>query len=122
MFPIGRGWSVLAICVCLPLVPCSASPAREWQAAAEAHFQRGMAYDDKLDYPSTIADYTDALRLDYAPPQVAYSSRGTAYLNKGDTDKALAFAYAAKGEKAKADDDFARARKLGYVSQVDRSH
>ena len=46
-----------------------------------------------------IADFTEAVRVD---PKLA-----EAYLSRG-------VAYQEKGEQAKADEDFAQAKKLGY--------
>jgi Flp pilus assembly protein TadD len=50
-------------------------------------------------YDKAIADYTEAVRFD---PKL-----GSAYYNRG-------FAYQRKSDKAKAEADFAQAKKLGY--------
>lgn len=63
---------------------------------------RGTTYlNDKRDYDSAIADFTEAIRLepDY---ENAYS-----YYNRG-------LAYQAKGQHAKAESDFAEAKRRGY--------
>jgi Tfp pilus assembly protein PilF len=51
------------------------------------------------DYDKTIADCTEAIRLD-PKNAMAYEARAGAYEKEGD--------------KAKAEEDFAQAKKLGY--------
>ena len=53
----------------------------------------------KGDFDKAIADFTDAIRLD---PKYAAAYYGRACV------------YSKKGEKAKAEQDFQQARKLGY--------
>jgi tetratricopeptide (TPR) repeat protein len=67
---------------------------------AKAFYHRGMAYWRKLEYDKTIADQTEAIRLDPKDP-MAYYSRGMAYFV---TDK-----------KDKAELDFKKSRKLGFL-------
>jgi len=55
--------------------------------------------EKKGDPDKAIADYTEAIRLN---PKYA-----TAYYGRG-------YAYGQKGETAKAEADFAQAKKLGY--------
>jgi tetratricopeptide (TPR) repeat protein len=57
--------------------------------AAEALFKRGLAYIEKGQYESAIADLSEVIRLhpDSAP---AFYSRGTAYNEKGQYDYAIA--------------------------------
>ncbi len=64
------------------------APTQE-QLSAEEYFNRAYSKYDAGDYDGTIADYTEALRLnpDYAD---AYNNRGVAYDQKGDLDAALA--------------------------------
>jgi tetratricopeptide (TPR) repeat protein len=62
---------------------------------------RGCAYQSKHGYEKAIADYTEAIRLD---PRCA-----GAYFNRG-------LALRKKGESAKAEEDFAQAKKLGWTS------
>ena len=50
------------------------------------------------DFDKAIADFTEAIRLDPKDAQ-SYQNRGVAY--------------GKKGEKAKAEEDFAQAKKLG---------
>jgi tetratricopeptide (TPR) repeat protein len=69
---------------------------------AEAYYNRGVAFGRKGNLDGEIADYTDAIRL---KPDFA-----GAYYNRG-------VAYEEKGEKAKADEDFAQAEKLGYKAK-----
>jgi len=53
----------------------------------------------RTNFDKAIADFNEAIRLDPKDPQ-AYQNRGIAYEKKG--------------EKAKAEEDFAQAKKLGY--------
>lgn len=93
-------------------------------------FQRRVESDE---YERAIACYTGHIQ---GNPQYteAYGARGWAYLMTGDLDNAIAdstaairldprsaadyynrsCAYRKKGDKAKADEDFAQAKKLGY--------
>jgi tetratricopeptide (TPR) repeat protein len=85
------------------------------------YYNRGIAYRDKGDTDSAIADFTEAIRLD-PNYKHAYENRGTAYQKKGDNDRAIAdfteairldsksaFAYNGRGYayKNKADYDHA---------------
>ena len=54
-----------------------------------AYVGRGLAYLDKGDRDSAIADFTDAIRLDPKNAH-AYNDRGLAWKDKGDHDRALA--------------------------------
>ena len=66
-----------------------------------AYSGRGVAVrGNRGDYDKAIADYNEAIRLD---PKAA-----GAYYGRG-------FAHQQKGEQAKADEDFAKAKKLGYT-------
>jgi tetratricopeptide (TPR) repeat protein len=69
---------------------------------ATAWYGRAVAYTERKAYDNAIADYTEAIRLNpkYAE---AYFGRGIAYGGNGDFDK------------AKAEEDFAQAKKLGFV-------
>jgi len=60
---------------------------------------RGNTYRITRDYDKAIGDYTEAIRLDPKCAE-AYHNRGLAYSQKGDI--------------AKADGDFAQAKKLRY--------
>jgi tetratricopeptide (TPR) repeat protein len=98
-----------------------------------AYFGRGYAYADKKDYDRATADFTQVIRLD--PNNAgAYGLRGSIYVEfKKDYDRAIAdfthairidpnnanaynnrgIAYQAKGDTARADADFAKAKELG---------
>ena len=69
------------------------------QDTARQALERGNSYYEQEDFESAIAAYTEAIRLkpDYA---VAYNARGLAYEERGD--------------KTKAEKDFAQAKKLGF--------
>ena len=56
---------------------------------AQSHYLRGSVYAAQQKWPSAIADYTEAIRLDdeYAD---AYSGRAAAYEQTAATDKARA--------------------------------
>lgn len=99
---------------------------------------RGIAFLRVRDFDNAIADFAEVIRI--CPTcTVAYDSRGLAYLAnaclaKGEYEKAIAdfieairfdpkhaaayhfrgYAYSQMGEKAKAEADFAQAKKLGY--------
>ena len=63
---------------------------------------RGSAYRAKGKHNKAIADFTEVIRLD--------PKNAKAYWNRG-------VAYSETGERAKADEDFARAKKLGYTGK-----
>ena len=63
------------------------------------HITTGLGLRDKGEHDKAIADCTEAIRLD---PKYA-----KAYYNRG-------WAYGRQGDKTKAEEDFARARELGY--------
>lgn len=65
---------------------------------AKAYWGRGLAYQSDLD--KAILDFTEALRLD--------PNFGESYFGRG-------LAYSKKGEEAKAEEDFVRAKELGYL-------
>ncbi len=62
--------------------------------------KRGTAFRQKSDFDLAIADYNRAIRLKPLFGE-AYYDRGTAFLGKG--------------EQAKAEADFAKAKQLGYT-------
>jgi Flp pilus assembly protein TadD len=72
------------------------------QRTAETEFRQGDKASQKGNFDLAISCYTDAIRLNpkYAK---AYYSRGAAYSEKGDHDKAQA--------------GFAEAKKLGFPSK-----
>ena len=94
---------------------------------AAAHAARGVAYRMEAESDKAIADYIEVINPQDAE---AYAMRG----EQGDFDKAIAdcteairldpkwaeayydrgSAYEKKGDKAKAEADFAQAKKLGY--------
>jgi len=101
------------------------------------YIEHGKAYLEKKDYDGAIAYFSEAIDNDtsWAEP---YRYRGNAYLGKKDYDNAIAdfdtaivnaryddytdpsdyhnrgLAYDAKGNKAKAEEDYAKAKELGY--------
>jgi tetratricopeptide (TPR) repeat protein len=56
---------------------------------ALVYLSRGAAYNSKWRYDESIADYTEALRLNRKLSD-AYAGRGWAYLRKNEMDKAIA--------------------------------
>jgi Tfp pilus assembly protein PilF len=88
----GRPVLVLAL-----LAGAAAAIGAEAERAEDA-FKKGNSYLQKRDYDSAAKAFTEAIRLDPRDAE-AYSSRGVAYQKKGD--------------KVKAEDDFAQAKKLG---------
>lgn len=57
------------------------------RSLATAYNNRGLAYDDKGDYDSAIADYTKSIELH--PDAVTYHNRCVAYRDNGDADSAI---------------------------------
>jgi tetratricopeptide (TPR) repeat protein len=57
--------------------------------AAFIHFQRGLAYYDKLQYDKAIADFSEAVRINPADTS-GHVGRGAAYLNKDELHRAIA--------------------------------
>jgi tetratricopeptide (TPR) repeat protein len=99
------------------------------------YYDRGVAYLDKGECDKAIADFSEAIRL--APKEAkwaSYSARAKAYFNKSEYDRAIAdcteairlnqeyaeayynrgVTYEKKGDQAKAEADFAKAKELGY--------
>ncbi len=91
----------LSIFLNLVVMPCSVRADEALQA-----FERGNAAYGKGEYAKAIADLTEAVRLDPKNAK-AYDNRGLAFQQKG--------------EKAKAEEDFARAKELGYEHLVSPS-
>src|ERR1043165_6954939 len=61
----------------------------------EAYIRRGMASLDQKDYKNAIADFTHAIKIEPADPELSgltelFSMRGFAWLGKKDYDKAIA--------------------------------
>lgn len=102
-----------------------------------AYLNRGTAYCENGNLDAAVADFTEAVRLNRYTPCRAYCRRAEAYLKKGDLNAALDDANAAirsdpkytdayqcrgriyqqQGEKDKAEQDFAEAKRLrGNVS------
>ncbi len=97
------------------------------------YLDRGIALLDSGNADAAIADFTEAIRLNRYTPFEAYCRRAEALLKKGDLAAALKDADAAirvnpkyadayqcrgrihekMGEKARAESDFAQARRLG---------
>jgi tetratricopeptide (TPR) repeat protein len=97
---------------------------------------RGSLYLDNHNYDRAIGDFTEAIRIGHLSEEAMlnYLGRGEAYFNIRSYDNAIAdfteviridssFAYAyywrgtayqSKGDRARANADFARARELGY--------
>ncbi len=105
-----------------------------------AYNNRGYCYRDKGDLDKAIVNHSEAIRLSPEDVSSIYS-RACAYGFKGEWDKAIsddtevirldpkdpaargdvmaayehrAVCHECKGEKAKADEDFEQAKKLGY--------
>ena len=85
-------FALLVLSGCGPSKEQQALDANKWGAD---HYERG-----ELD--EAVADYTEAIRLN---PRLAM-----AYYNRG-------ISYAKKGDQAKAEADFAKARELGYETE-----
>ena len=66
---------------------------------SEKEFNKGIDFANKGDHQTAISCFTEAIRLD-PKNALAYSIRGIAYEEKGDSDKAKA--------------DFDMAKKLGF--------
>ncbi len=97
MVNTSKYWAAMLIAVLLlPSVAASADAAKE-------AYEKGKACLEKHDYDAAIDAFTEAIRLD---PENA-----EAYWNR-------ALAYNTKDEKAKAGEDFARAKELGYKPQL----
>lgn len=97
------------------------------------YHNRADAYRKKGDVDKAIADYTEVLRLEPKKDPKALVGRAFGYVKKGDLDKAIADctdaikgdpkfaaafylrgrAYSQQGQTAKAEEDFAQAKKLG---------
>ncbi len=69
-----------------------------------AYYGRGLAYHAKGDYGNAIADFTVFIDCDRYNPE-GYLKRANAYRKSGDN--------------AKADEDIAQAKKLGYKEKKD---
>lgn len=84
---------------------------------ASAHFDRGVALLNLLDYPSAIASFDQAIRLkpDYAE---AFNNRGSAWQNQGEHEKAIADFNAAL--KLQPDNAFALNNKGISLQKLDR--
>ena len=66
---------------------------------ANAYYSRANAYNKTGEYDKSIADCTESVRLKPAFSE-AYKIRG--------------IAYSMNGQKSKAEEDFAQAKRLGY--------
>ena len=95
MNPLKYSAAMLLAILLLPQVAASADP------AAEA-CRKGQSCFEKQDYDAAIAAFTTAIRIDPKDAE-AYYFRGLAFQKKG--------------QQAKADEDFARAKKLGYKAK-----
>lgn len=56
---------------------------------AHAHYNRGLAYQDRNDFDSALADYTVAIRLNPTDFK-AHNNRGNVYRARGQWDRAIA--------------------------------
>ena len=66
-----------------------------------AYYDRARALLSKREYDKAISDFTEAIRLE--------PTDGKSYYFRG-------YAYEEKGQNAKAEEDLAEAKKLGYKS------
>jgi len=120
-------WTAALVAILLlPNVAASAD------AATEA-YQKGLSCLGEQDYDAAIAAFTEAIRLNPKSAQ-AYYNRGKSYALMGGLENAIAdcseavrldpklavayqcrgFVSPRKGENIKAEEDFTRAKKLGY--------
>ena len=115
--PLCLGWALRVLTVCLPATAQQLSPdwtqclnrgkafsadlqiagctavlqSRREPAAnrATAHYMRGNPYQDKREYDRSIADFSEAIRLNPSLGQ-SYFQRGNVYWRKDDLDLAMA--------------------------------
>ncbi|MGA2254172.1 MAG: tetratricopeptide repeat protein [Thermoguttaceae bacterium] len=96
-------WSLLAlvlqIAVSAYVLLCYRIDGLWGSAAGSGKSDRRSYYGDERDSDDAVAKYSEAIRLNPQDP-IAYLNRGLAYSEQGD--------------KAKAEVDFAQAKKLGY--------
>ncbi len=95
---MNKCWTVALVAILLlPNLATSADVAKDAYA-------KGKSCLDKKDYDAAIPAFAEAIRLDPTNAD-AYCGRGLAYVKKGEPDK------------AKAEEDFAQAKKLGYKAK-----
>jgi tetratricopeptide (TPR) repeat protein len=127
-------WIGLALLIGL-LVVFGCGPSEE-QRAIDA-YNRGVDHHEKSEVNEAIADYTEAIRLNPGFAEAYYNRGILCGRDKDDLDRAIAdfgeairinpkfvdayhtrgLASQRKGEQAKAEADFAKARELGYEPQ-----
>ena len=95
-----------AFCAIAAIAACRPAVGADFAFAAEA-VKQGDLLLKKDDFDGAISAYAAAIRLD---PKLA-----EAYYNRG-------LAYEKKGEQAKAEGDFAQAKKLGYKTREKKGY
>jgi tetratricopeptide (TPR) repeat protein len=71
------------VCFCFAI-----SPALGAENAADEHYKRELALEEKGERDKAIAEFNEAIRLD-SRNALAYKGRGAAWGHKGEYDRAM---------------------------------